>query len=109
MSGTMNELGTEETTMVTVSVIGRKTGMWTETGRVTGTGTVIATEETVTEGIVTEETATEVNVGLVREIEEVVIGIVEAVIGIMSVSANETGRESTSDGRVHVKESGRGK
>jgi len=38
----------------------------------------------------------------VREIEEVVIGIVEAVIG------NETGRESTSDGLVHGKESGRG-
>jgi len=98
---TMNELGTEETTMVTVNVnvieivIGRKIGMWTENVKVTGIVTVIATE------IVTEEIATVVSGELVREIEEVVIGIVEAVIG------NETGRESTSDGLVHGKESGR--
>lgn len=95
--------------MGTVNVIGsgsgRKIGMLTGSGRVTDTGTVI-----VTEGTVTEETATEVNVGPVREIAEVAIGIVGAVIGIMTVTenGNETGRESTLDGPVHVKESERG-
>jgi hypothetical protein len=106
LSESMKESETEETMMGTVNVIasGRKIGIWTGSGRVTDTGTVIATE-----GTVTEETATEVNVGLVREIAEVVIGIVEAVIGIMTVTenGNETGRESTLDGPVHVKESGR--
>lgn len=103
----MKESETEETMMGTVNVIasGRKIGIWTGSGRATDTVTVIATE-----GTVTEETATEVNVGLVREIAEVVIGIVEAVIGIMTVTenGNETGRESTLDGPVHVKESERG-
>lgn len=108
MTETRNELGTEEMMMVTVNVIviERKIGMSTENVKVTGIGIVIAIAIAIEE-IVTEENATVVNAELGREIEEVVTGIVEAGIGIMT--ENETGRESTSDGLVHVKESGRGK
>jgi hypothetical protein len=83
----MNEHGIEEMMMVTVNVIviERKIGTAIGNAKVIGIGTVTATEEN----------ATEVNVGLGREIVEAVIGteigIAEVVIGIMT--ANEIGSE----------------
>ena len=89
--------------MVTVNVIvtARKIGTVIGNAKVIGIVTAIAIEETVTE----------VNVVLGREIVEAVIGTetgsAEVVIVIMI--ANEIGRESTSGGLGHEKESERGK